>query len=62
MFDSKPDAFIYLSLVLSFFIWAAEVPRQIQSLQTVQILTDSAFILFTIVICDTLGVECHIED
>ena len=55
----------YLSFVsFEFLIWAAEVPQKIRSLQTVQILTDSTFILhlfLTIVICDTLGVECHIE-
>ena len=33
IFESKPYAFIYLSLVLSFFIWAVEVTRKIQSLQ-----------------------------
>ena len=42
--DSNLDTFIYLSIVLSFLIWATEVPRKIQSLQTFQFLTGSAFI------------------
>ena len=62
--DSNTDTFIYLSLALSFLIWVTEVPRKIQSLQTIQFLTDSAFILFvsfTIVKCDTLEEEYHIK-
>ena len=31
LLDSKPDTFIYLSLVFTFWIWVTEVPRKTRS-------------------------------